>query len=273
MLVTYKIHIFAGLKTKIMEFKTIIIDDTYVTINSDGTVVYVGKKLVKISFFRTKPNSKGFRVCTINRNKYYIHKLVALAFVSNPNNLPFTIHIDTNTLNNDYTNLTWGDRKHVARCMHVMKRYHSSYPKEDTLSIIKRLDKGETARSIAKEYNVSEMTIDRIRRKHCKVKVASPRYSDDIKNVAIELYKSGESTTEISKKLNIRYDTVLRWVKSFMVYKGCIRYDDVVKQQIIQEMQNGSTYKDIMTKLNLPYSIVWRVCKECKQTISTQLEK
>lgn len=40
-----------------------------------------------------------------------IHRLVAEAFIPNPNNLPEINHIDKNTSNNDYTNLEWIEKE------------------------------------------------------------------------------------------------------------------------------------------------------------------
>lgn len=37
-----------------------------------------------------------------------INRLVAEAFIPNPNNLPIVMHLDNNKLNNHYTNLKWG---------------------------------------------------------------------------------------------------------------------------------------------------------------------
>ena len=55
-------------------------------------------------------NSKtGYRYVILGNNKknLKIHRLVALAFIPNPNNLPQVNHIDKNRLNNNINNLEW----------------------------------------------------------------------------------------------------------------------------------------------------------------------
>lgn len=48
------------------------------------------------------------RLRKFNRNKtYYVHRLVAINFISNPNNLPMVHHIDENKQNNCLDNLRW----------------------------------------------------------------------------------------------------------------------------------------------------------------------
>ncbi len=42
-----------------------------------------------------------------NRKNYQLHRLVALQFIPNPNNLPQIDHIDHNKLNNSLDNLRW----------------------------------------------------------------------------------------------------------------------------------------------------------------------
>ena len=47
--------------------------------------------------------------------KYYVHRLVAEAFIPNPNNLPCVNHKDENKLNNSVDNLEWCDRLYNVR--------------------------------------------------------------------------------------------------------------------------------------------------------------
>lgn len=49
------------------------------------------------------------------RITYTIHRLVAKAFIENPNNLPQVNHIDGNKLNNNLSNLEWCDNGHNIR--------------------------------------------------------------------------------------------------------------------------------------------------------------
>lgn len=61
------------------------------------------RKYYKVNVWDTE-KSKG-----VNR---YIHRLVAEAFIPNPNNYPVVNHKDGNKLNNVYTNLEWCSYSH-----------------------------------------------------------------------------------------------------------------------------------------------------------------
>lgn len=73
------------------------------------------KKLPNI-ILNNKPNSKGYIrvVFTVNgkRKSFAVHRLVAEAFIPNPNNLPEVNHKDENKSNNSVNNLEWCTRSY-----------------------------------------------------------------------------------------------------------------------------------------------------------------
>ncbi len=68
-------------------------------------------------FIKEQNTVWGYQYCAIKyddgngKNKKItkrVHRLVAEAFLPNPNNYPFVMHIDNNKKNNDISNLKWG---------------------------------------------------------------------------------------------------------------------------------------------------------------------
>lgn len=70
-------------------------------------------------------NKRGYLYCNISINsvvsKVKIHRLVAIAFISNPHNLETVNHKDLNKLNNKETNLEWTSRADNIRHYHNFK--------------------------------------------------------------------------------------------------------------------------------------------------------
>lgn len=62
-------------------------------------------------FLKPSPNNRGYLNVTLyksgTKKKYLVHRLVAEAFIPNPQNLPHINHIDENTKNNAAENLEW----------------------------------------------------------------------------------------------------------------------------------------------------------------------
>jgi transposase len=204
-----------------------------VRVNEDGSSIYHNDKLINQYTIKSASHSKGYYCCSIENNQFYTHRIVAEAFVQNPKPISYklVIHKDGDTLNNHFENLLWGNSKTLyqkrveagipgAGVSHIDKKYRgsSSISYDEAIKIAERLDKGETARSIAKEYNVSEMSIIRIRKRYCKKKVASPRYSKDVKSTVLQLLEK-YSLKEVAKITGLRYETVRRWEKSVVSKK------------------------------------------------------
>jgi len=74
-----------------------------------------GKQLKRGILLKPFRNRDGYLMVCLAKDgkekKYTVHRLVAIAFVPNPNNLPEVNHKDENKTNNIWTNLEWVDSK------------------------------------------------------------------------------------------------------------------------------------------------------------------
>ena len=78
------------------------------------------------------PDRQGYlrlNLYDVNTKKKYcgVHRLLALAFIPNPDNLPTVDHIDQNNRNNDLSNLRWATHK-----TQVMNRTNTRYDITET---------------------------------------------------------------------------------------------------------------------------------------------
>lgn len=75
-------------------------------ISSHGRI----KSLVNGIIMKTWKHYKGHEFVYLNnkgRKKFFVHRLVAVAFIPNPEGKPIVNHIDENKGNNHMTNLEW----------------------------------------------------------------------------------------------------------------------------------------------------------------------
>lgn len=128
-------------------------------------------------FMRELPGSKtshGYRNITLTRNgkctKYYIHRLVALSFIPNPENKPQINHKDGNGLNNDITNLEWvTSRENLIHRSRVLKKeigeaHHAATLKNSAISKVRALVLlGSMPSVIARQLSVSRAVIKSIK--------------------------------------------------------------------------------------------------------------
>lgn len=121
---------------------------------------------------RTTRNSKGYLTVNLKRKNKKVHRLVAEAFLENPNNYPMVNHKDGNTENNNVENLEWCTNLHNVR--HAIKHglkpsgenvYNHKLTQTQVNEIRNSYQKGVRGngiKSLAKKYGVSDMTIRNI---------------------------------------------------------------------------------------------------------------
>jgi len=123
-------------------------------------------------------NKKGYLICNLHtphtkKITPKVHRLVAQAFIQNPENKPEVNHIDCNTKNNRVSNLEWVTSSENQK--HAIKHNGRSYIGENCpahkltekqvleIRSIKRVKKQPSYKEIAKRYGVGYGSIAGIR--------------------------------------------------------------------------------------------------------------
>ena len=151
-------------------------------IYDDGRVYRAKCKFRRNSIF-LKPLGKRYLRVSLQKDRkakfFSIHRLVALAFVPNPDNKPIANHKDGDKHNNLFTNLEWNTpRENLMHSIEVLKRNRNT--EKQRLSAVKvgkkkriltmeqaqeirTTHKNVFARILSEKYGVSLPTIDRIK--------------------------------------------------------------------------------------------------------------
>lgn len=140
--------------------KVLSLFDGKYSVCSDGYVLSnVGNKQKRLV---GKITRTGYRmvVLTVNHKKQYplVHRLVAMAFIPNPENKPQVNHKDGNKDNNNVNNLEWVDVK--TNQLHCRDNLSPKYCKinSETANLIRK-EKGLSQREIGLKYGLKHTQV------------------------------------------------------------------------------------------------------------------
>lgn len=157
------------MKKKLPAFKRIPGYDQSIIISRDGEVF----RETKYGFFKLKPTPSynGYLTVPIHRlgstkkHRTKVSRLVALAYLPNPNNYSVVMHLDNDKTNNKVSNLKWGTQSDNMQQMVRDGRQRKS-------KIIKYLDKvitlreqGFSVKEIMEVLNLSQTSTRRLLKK------------------------------------------------------------------------------------------------------------
>jgi len=202
--------------------------------NSKGYFISKDGRVFKENLELKCNNHEGYRRVSIAFNdgtskRFYVHRLVAMAYIENTDNKPFINHIDCNKSNNNVENLEWVTNKENAEHASVNGLLitgedvkSSLYSDEQIRVVCKMLENRHRLCDIQKETGVCQKTVSMI--------------------------KNGKQWTTISKDFNIcrnkgalSLDTI-RWV--------CFKLQEGYKPSEIEKMSDN---------VNVTYSRCWAI--------------
>lgn len=160
-----------------------------IEVSNSGKIKFLSKKIIDTNgnerIYKEKIkdkfaiNSSGYKKISYYNDgefkNYYLHRLIAMAFIPNPENKPFVNHKDGNKLNNNIDNLEWCT--HSENIIHAYKNHlkeDTGYAKyirresnrkltEDEINDIRAMyKKGIKQVDIAKKYNLYSRTVNNI---------------------------------------------------------------------------------------------------------------
>lgn len=115
--------------------------------------------------------NRGYRYIQVGGKRYLVHRLVAEAYIQNPENKRCVNHIDENKLNNSISNLEWVTHSENMKHFYRNKTYklsgenncNAKLSPTDVGVILKLLGADEPATKIAKYFEVGHTTIYNIK--------------------------------------------------------------------------------------------------------------
>jgi len=149
-----------------MEFKEIIFDDTKIKISKCGNVIYVNYRLRKVVCKKNK-----YHQIRINKKNYRTHRLIALAWIPNPENKPEINHKDGDKSNNHVDNLEWATRseniKHAfdynLKNAEGGNNGYSKLTEKQVYNIVEKYNTGNyTYKDLSSMFNISTIVISKI---------------------------------------------------------------------------------------------------------------
>lgn len=196
-----------------------------------GAKPYWIKERIKVDHISTG----GYRMISLNKqgksHEYHVHRLVAQAFIPNPNNYPTINHKDENVINNHVDNLEWCTQAYNNSYKDRLKRQAATLKKNHKYPITKEklivfIKEGLTYPQIASVCHCSTRTIKQYGtlwgiNKHTVLGNPDRKYEklNINKNELSDLLNYGFTTRYIAELYGVDSHTIIKYKKKYGLFK------------------------------------------------------
>lgn len=236
-----------------------------------------GKRLVKGKILKQQVDKYGYmRVHCYMNNKskqYQVHRLVALSFISNPDNKPQVNHKDGNKQNNRVDNLEWSTNKeNVEHAFSIglnegikgEENVNAKLTENDVVNIYNLYKTNKySMKDLADKFNTSETNVydivNRKRWKHLNLGEPITRdmsdsflYNDKkIIDKVISMYSNRKSLRSIANKLKISRPIVVKILKNngIEIKTNYTKLSKSQKDEVVDLYNTGKYTKTELSKM------------------------
>ncbi len=132
--------------------------------------------------FALRLDQHGYYRYSLRNKDVFAHRLVAMAYIPNPNNYPIVNHIDCNPKNNHYSNLEWCTYKHNTEWMFTngyMPKTKTALVYKDDVLVKEFPTPRQASLFICQQTGTTERNVQR-RKQYGKYKIVIPENGDTV---------------------------------------------------------------------------------------------
>lgn len=204
-----------------MTYKDVVGYEGLYLVSENGDVLSLRTK----KFLKQQLSRAGYYTVELNVNgfskKHLIHRLVAQAFIPNPDNLPMVNHKDENSRNNHWSNLEWCDaRYNVTYGTAIQRRLeHTEYKTGEDNAKSKHVYQFDYEGNLIAEYGSGRQAAlaNNLDRKGvCKCCAgALKQYGGYVWSYSKEFKAEGKKLYNLSDRPVIQYDLQMNVIREY----------------------------------------------------------
>lgn len=200
-----------------------------------------------------KEPNKNYLTIKLRKKCYFIHRLVAEAFVPNPENKTQVNHINGNGFDNRADNLEWVTNR--ENMDHVIEKGLSlkNISLDDKKKIAELYEDGYSSRQIADLFGICYQTvIYHLKKMGIERRQANRPIKQFDDNKLINFYQSGRTLKNISQEFNCSTETIKKHLKELNIYiPNTPEYRKKVNpEQALKDYKSGMSLKEIALKFD-----------------------